>query len=153
MGFEHEERIYRKYADGLIRYATVLVGPSEAEDVVMEAVRKVLTAGGLAHADNAKAYLYRAVHNTAATATKRASAREAKERAAAFRDPIVSLGEVDLDVVHAVAELSTQQRAVVWLTYWDDLRPDAVAEILGVSVGSVKRHLARARAAIRKAMS
>jgi RNA polymerase sigma factor (sigma-70 family) len=48
-------------------------------------------------------------------------------------------------VLDAVARLSVQQRAAVFLTYWEDLRPDAVAERMGVSPGTVKRHLDRAR--------
>lgn len=53
--------------------------------------------------------------------------------------------EVDLDVLRAVERLSVQQRAAVFLTYWVDLTPDDVAVRMGVSTGTVKRHLARAR--------
>ena len=57
-------------------------------------------------------------------------------------DPAASM---DLEVLDAVARLSVQQRAAVFLTYWEDLTPDAVAQRMGVSAGTVKRHLARAR--------
>jgi RNA polymerase sigma factor (sigma-70 family) len=43
-----------------------------------------------------------------------------------------------------VERLSMQQRAAVLLTYWADLPVEAVASQMGVSTGSVKRHLARA---------
>ena len=50
----------------------------------------------------------------------------------------------------AVDKLSVQQRASVVLTYWEDLTPNEVALRLGVSEGSVKRHLARARSKLKE---
>jgi len=41
---------------------------------------------------------------------------------------------------------------VVVLTYWDDLASAAIAERLGISDGSVRRHLARARKRLRMAL-
>lgn len=49
----------------------------------------------------------------------------------------------------AVAALSSQQRAVVFLTYWMDEPIDVVAEILAVRPGTVRRQLARARHRLR----
>ena len=40
------------------------------------------------------------------------------------------------------SELSVKQRAVIVLTYWEDLSPSAVAQLMGISEGAVKRHLA-----------
>jgi RNA polymerase sigma factor (sigma-70 family) len=48
--------------------------------------------------------------------------------------------------------LSERQRAVVYLTYWDDLDPPRIAELLGISDGAVRRHLARARHHLRKTL-
>ena len=53
------------------------------------------------------------------------------------------------DVVRALAELPRQQRAVVVLTYFEDLSHPRAAEILGISVGTVKSTLARALATLR----
>jgi RNA polymerase sigma factor (sigma-70 family) len=55
-------------------------------------------------------------------------------------------------VREAVGTLSLRQRAVVVLTYWADLDPATIAERLGISDGSVRRHLARARARLREAL-
>lgn len=61
--------------------------------------------------------------------------------------------EVDLDVRHdvrrALAALPRQQRAVVVLTYFDDLSHPQAAEVLGVSVGTIKSTLSRALAKLR----
>jgi RNA polymerase sigma-70 factor (ECF subfamily) len=58
--------------------------------------------------------------------------------------------EVDVDVLAAVDKLSVQQRASVVLTYWEDLTPAEAGSRLGISEGSVKRHLARARSRLKE---
>ena len=45
------------------------------------------------------------------------------------------------------------QRAVVFLTYWDDLTVEAVADVLQIAPGTVKAHLARARASLRRVLA
>lgn len=57
------------------------------------------------------------------------------------------------DVVAAVVRLSPQQRACVYLTYWEDLAPGDVAERLGIGEGTVKRYLARARSRLREVLN
>jgi RNA polymerase sigma-70 factor (ECF subfamily) len=58
--------------------------------------------------------------------------------------------QIDPDVIAAVNKLSVQQRASVVLTYWEDLTPIEVSLRLGISQGTVKRHLARARARLKE---
>jgi RNA polymerase sigma-70 factor (ECF subfamily) len=48
--------------------------------------------------------------------------------------------------------LSLRERAVVHLTYWEDLAPRDVAAVLKVSEGAVKRYLARARGKLREVL-
>ncbi|WP_049794842.1 sigma-70 family RNA polymerase sigma factor [Micromonospora aurantiaca (nom. illeg.)] len=45
-----------------------------------------------------------------------------------------------LSVVGALRRLTTRQRAVVVLRHYEDLTEAQVAEVLGCSVGTVKRH-------------
>ncbi len=54
------------------------------------------------------------------------------------------------EVLEQVAKLSVRQRAVVVLTYWDDFDRATVAALLGISEGTVKRHLARAHHKLRE---
>lgn len=61
--------------------------------------------------------------------------------------------EIRPEVVEAMSALTTNQRAAVVLTYWEDLTPSGVAGRLGVSDGTVRRHLARARAKLREVLS
>lgn len=48
--------------------------------------------------------------------------------------------------------MSPRQRAVVHLTYWEDLTTATIAERLGVSVGTVKRHRSRAHEKLEEAL-
>lgn len=50
----------------------------------------------------------------------------------------------DVDLRRALTGLAVRQREAVVLRYWVDLDLAGVAAVMGVSVGSVKQHLARA---------
>jgi RNA polymerase sigma factor (sigma-70 family) len=138
------EQVYRSYAQELTRYATGLVGPADAGDVVTDACLKAFSARDWDAVANRRAYLYRTVLNVATDHHRSTLSRRVREMRAAGPDSSMPV-EVDLDVLEAVQRLSVRQRAAVLLTYWADLSPDVVAERMGVSSGSVKRHLARAR--------
>lgn len=58
--------------------------------------------------------------------------------------------ETSIDAHRALAALSEQQRAVVYLTYWDDQTPAQIAELLDVAEGTVRKQLARARDHLRR---
>ncbi|MGD2052293.1 MAG: RNA polymerase sigma factor [Acidimicrobiia bacterium] len=144
-----DEEIYRKHADDLMRFATGLVGPFDAADVVTDACLRAFRSRGWSEVANHRAYLYRSVLNQARShhrSTLRRRVRELRAAGPATAPP----QEVDVDVLAAVDRLSVQQRAAVVLTYWEDLAPREVASRLGVSEGSVKRHLARARARLKE---
>ncbi len=143
-GVMDNEQVYRSYADELTRYATGLVGPADAADVVTDACLKAFDAKGWPEVSNRRAYLYRTVLSVATDHHRSTLSRRLREMKAADRD-VTQPVEIDVDVLSAVERLSVRQRAAVVLTYWADLPPDAVAERMGVSTGSVKRHLARAR--------
>ena len=53
---------------------------------------------------------------------------------------------VDVDLQRAIAALSEGQRRAVVLHHLVDLPVDQVAEVLGISPGTVKTHLHRGRA-------
>lgn len=145
--------VYRLHADELVRYATALVGPTDAPDVVVDAVLSAVGSPGWSAVGNQRAYLYRAVLNTCASLRRRDARRSVREaRAGAVADPGASPDDASLDARRALAGLSPQQRAVVYLTYWDDLAPAQVAALLGVSEGSVRKQLARAREHLRRVL-
>jgi RNA polymerase sigma-70 factor (ECF subfamily) len=55
-----------------------------------------------------------------------------------------------VDAHRALQQLAPQQRAVIYLTYWEDLRPQQIAELLEVGEGTVRKQLARAREHLRR---
>ena len=136
--------VYAAYADELVRFATGLVGPADAQDVVAEAVIRVMSSPVWEEANNRRALLYRAVWFEARSLQRSAARRRAREVLAVGRE-VVDPPEPRPDVWRAVSVLSPQQRAVVFLTYWEDLNPRSIAEVLEISEGTVRRHLARAR--------
>ena len=140
--------IYGKHADDLVRFATGLVGPADAPDVVANAVIRALSSRSWPAVTNHRAFLTRAVLNEARMHHRSTLRRRARESRAAAHD--VSFDAVPHpEVLEQVARLSLRQRAVVVLTYWDDLDQYAVADRLGISTGSVRRHLARAHSRLR----
>lgn len=138
------EETYRLYARELTEYATTLVGPFDAADVVTDSCLKAFASRGWPEVLNRRAYLYRTVFSVAKDHHRSTMSRRLRELKAAEPHTVAPV-EVDLDVLIAVERLSVQQRAVVYLTYWADLAPEDVADRMGVSTGTVKRHLARAR--------
>lgn len=145
------EAEYRAHAADLVRYATVLVGPHDANDVVNEAVTATIARGSLTSTDDVRAYWFGAVARTAAGWHRSSFRRRAREQRAAERtDPIAPSTPADARAV--LSALSTQQRAVVYLTYWLDWPVDRVADALDVSDGTVKKQLARAREHLREVL-
>ncbi len=78
--------------------------------------------------------------------------RRRDREASVAPDPVVHPPEVHPEVRTAVERLSVRQRAVVILAYWEDLTDQMIAEYLGISAGSVRRHLARARSRLRRVL-
>jgi RNA polymerase sigma factor (sigma-70 family) len=146
---------YRGCAADLIRYATVLVGSSDAQDVVSDAMVRVLSrTQEWSLVDNPRAYLFRAVLNQATTHHRSSSRRLRREDRAARLTVVPNAGDAadSLSALHTLDRLSPQQRAIVYLTYWDDLSPTQIAILLDVSEGSIKKQLARAREQIRRTL-
>lgn len=146
-----DERLYRDLGPQLIRFATALVGRSDAQDVMANAFTKAMAARSWPSVENQRAYLYRAVHNEARSHLKRTARRSERESLAA-RPERWELAGLDPDVRAAVLRLSLRQRAVIVLTYWVDADPPTTADMLGISEGSVRCHLARARANLREVL-
>ena len=147
-----DEELYRKHSDELTRFATGLVGPSDAADVVSAAVLRAIQSKEWAGVENRRAYLYRSVMNEA-RATQRSTARRRRreERSAPSE---ASSGENLHPEIRALVDcLSLRQRAVILLTYWSDLDPAGIASLLQISEGSVRRHLARARHHLRERLN
>jgi RNA polymerase sigma-70 factor (ECF subfamily) len=143
-----DEEIYAKHADDLLRFAMGLVGRSDAPDVVSAAVLRAISSKSWSDVRDPRRYLYRAVLNQVRNDHRDRQRRWSKELRAADRDTSF-LPEYRPEVLAAVKRLSVRQRAVVVLSYWEDLPPVDIGHRLGISEGAVRRHLARARSKLR----
>ena len=154
------EDAYRRWADDLVGYASVLVPAAAAPDVVADTFADLLArpTEGWSRARDARGFLFGAIANRARMYHRETGRRRRRE----LQPSVTSVGRIvagppavalDPVVISAVEGLSVQQRAMVYLTYWADYPVDQVAGILGVSDGTVRRQLARARAKLREVLS
>lgn len=141
---------YQKWGEELMGYAAVLVGVDAAPDVVSDALVKLIESRHWPGAEDKRAYMFRSVLNAARMHHRSAGRRRARERWAATS--VVGPTEPEPGLAAELVRLSPRQRAVIYLTYWDDLTPGVIAGMLDISEGSVRRHLARARERLRKAL-
>ena len=141
---------YEKYSDELVRFATGLVGPTDGPDLVAGAMVNVLALPSWASVENPRAYLYRTVLNEAKRNHRKTMRRRAGEIRAASQLGASSLPDIHPEVLEAVSKLSFRQRAVVFLAYWEDLRPVEIARRLDIGESTVHRHLSRAEARLRR---
>ena len=145
---------YDKHAHALVRFAASQVGASDADDVVSVAVIGVMQLD-VDDIDDVRAYLYRAVANACRKHWRSVDRRRRRDLMLVSRPDTVD-SELDDERVSAVLRsletLSVQQRAVVHLTYWEDLTAPPAAARLGVSCGTVHRQLARARQKLRRSI-
>lgn len=142
------EDAYRRFSSDLVRFASVLVGSDAAADVVSSAVLRLLDAGDKS-VRNHRAYLFQVVANEARNWKRGEARRRVREEKSSRGTDMSYPAEPYPEVRRAVEGLSVRQRAVVYLTYWEDLTDQRVADHLGISAGSVRRHLARARKKLR----
>jgi RNA polymerase sigma-70 factor (ECF subfamily) len=141
---EDEIAVHR---DELLVYACRLAGDRDAaEDVVHSAFLKALqSARSGVEARNLRAWLYRIVHNEALTARRRSrrefAALVTLPQTAAAQDPARTrlLGKVEREI----GLLAEPYRAALQLRYLQHLKVEDVAEVLQLSVGTVKSQLAR----------
>jgi RNA polymerase sigma factor (sigma-70 family) len=146
-----EEELYRANATRMMALAAVTVGPSSAADVVSTVVLDLLKSNRWVQADDPAAYAMRAIVLASRMHLRSEGRRGIRERRTALSEQSSFEQErVDPAIAALLSNLSAQQRAVIYLTYWEDLLPVDVAKLLGVSDGAVRRQLARARAQLRK---
>ncbi|MEN9645517.1 MAG: hypothetical protein RL238_2186 [Actinomycetota bacterium] len=147
-----DEELYGKHADELIRFATTLVGPTSADDVVANAVVRAMTSAAWATVTEPRAYLFRSVLNEARMAGRSDRRRARREHATAPHESVETPG-VSLEVRDAMARLSLRQRSALYLAYWHDMSVDDIARTLDISRRSTERALTDARRTLEEHLS
>jgi RNA polymerase sigma factor (sigma-70 family) len=144
------EHAYRRDHARLVGLAAWLVdGRGLAEEVVHDVfVRVVENPPTLRDSEQLGSYLRAAVVNHCRSRVRRLvlERRHLKgERDSTDPLPDDALSEDSEHVRAAVLALPMRQRQAIVLRFYDDLTVDQIAEALGVSSGSVKTHLHRAK--------
>ncbi len=146
----NDEEVYAEVRLDLMRYATALVGVSDAGDLVSSAVTKVLERhGSLTRVDDPKPYLMKVVLNEARM-RHRSMSRQRRAVAA------LGGGHVDPhhdEVLDVVMDLSPRQRAAVFLAYYEQYTPTEIADLMGCRPGTVRRYLHLARRKLKEVLS
>ncbi|MEV6103235.1 SigE family RNA polymerase sigma factor [Streptomyces sp. NPDC051940] len=142
----------------LLRTARSLTAnPADAEDLLQTALTKTYLAWDRIEDPRAvDGYVRRALLNTRTSEWRR---RRVDEFAAGDElpepDPLPVVDPAERQATHdamwrAVLKLPARQRAMVVLRYYEDLTEVQTAEVLGVSVGTVKSAVSRALAKLRE---
>ena len=134
--------VYEAVAPGLVRFATALVGPDDAADVVSTVVVRVLGKRTLSSLEKPEAYLMQAVMNEVRQ-MHRGRVRQRRAMVRVGPGP-VSRDAADVartDLTEAVMALPPQQRAAAYLVYWCNFTAAEAAELMGWSDGTVRRYL------------
>lgn len=148
---DSDEELYRKYSSELLRFAAVLIGPGDADDIVSAAFLRAFSSPRWSAVEDHRPYLYRAVLNESRQTGRSSRRRLARELSVARSDQ-VEPDDLRLEVAGAVASLSMQQRAVVYLTYWFGMTASETATALGLSQRATERHLHSARVLLRRSL-
>ena len=138
--------LFFAHASRLVRLAALL-GDDDPEDVVQESFCKLYGARGRLQADDAKvvAYLNKIVVNEVRSRHRR---RQVARRDAHLfttvdmADPTAVHGDRRA-VAEALAGVSPRQREALVLRFWMDLPLAAIADAMGVRIGTVKSQISR----------
>lgn len=141
----------------LLRTARSLTAnPSDAEDLLQTALAKTYAAWE--RIENQRAldgYVRRALLNTRTSQWRKRRVDEFACDELPEPEPLPDDDPAERQALHdamwrAIMKLPTRQRAMVVLRYYEDLSEAQTAEVLGVSVGTVKSAVSRALAKLRE---
>jgi RNA polymerase sigma-70 factor (sigma-E family) len=137
-------------ATARLAYALTL-DHQKAEDLAQEAFTKLWFRWQKVYDESPEGYLRRIVTTTFLSGRRRRWTAEHPTDRPPETSTSCGTGRVDdrLALHQAMARLSPRQRAAVYLRFSEDMSEQAVAEMLGCSVGSVKQHTSRGLAALR----
>jgi RNA polymerase sigma factor (sigma-70 family) len=151
--------IVDRYRTPLLRYCAGIVGADRAEDAVQQAL--ISAHDALTRTDEVRhlrSWLYRIAHNTALNvlrAVRDDVPLDPAHAAAAGDGPAASFerGERLRATLAAVGQLPERQRAALVLRELEGRSHEEIADALGVTKGSARQHLMRARTAVRGAVT
>jgi RNA polymerase sigma-70 factor (ECF subfamily) len=145
--------MYQKYIDEMTRFAASLSGPFVAAEIASDAAVRALSGGRWREASDVRAYLFRSVLNEARSNVRANDRRLRRETEYCRRQELRRSADVSVETLELLVKLTVRQRAVIYLTYWEDLDGEAVAAALGLSRRTVERELSVARQRLKKGLA
>ncbi len=142
--------LYDRYNAPLLRVALRMLGRlQDAEDAVQETFLKLFRSiGGFRRGARFSTYLFQILNNTCIDAIRRKKNTDA-DPADAETIGTASFHELSHSLTEAVDSLPEQMKACFVLFAVEQFSQEEAAEILGVSVGTVKTSVHRARKKLR----
>jgi RNA polymerase sigma-70 factor (sigma-E family) len=156
MGTSDEfDSFVRSRTPSLLRAAYLLTGDQHlAEDLVQTALARTHRSWGRLHErGNAEAYTRKAMYHLQVSFWRRRRVAESfpgdlPENRRGGRDHAEATS-LRLTLHHALLQLTARQRAVLVLRFFEDRTEPEAAELLGVTIGTVKSQTAKALARLR----
>ena len=159
MDTEDESR-FREFvgarSKALLQTAYLLTGDWEySRDLVQGALASLARRWGqLADPERAEAYARKAVYHAHIDRTRRLAWRRERSTASVPDTPVPGGDPADAvvnreEVLAALRRLPPRQRAVVVLRYFEDRSDDEIAEVLGITAGTVRSQHHKALKALR----
>lgn len=156
--------LYSRASRALWSYVYRVTGnAADADDIVQEAFLRLLRAepelgsrrpSGLRDEEDRRRYLYRVASNLVVDRWRTRKRQREDERGAATDDVGTVAGGLqasgqDRDVAKTFAELTSRERALLWLAYVEGESHEEIAASLGLGRRSIKVLLFRARRRLR----
>jgi RNA polymerase sigma factor (sigma-70 family) len=134
--------------------------PSEAEEVLQLVYLKILDGRARYRGESSfKTWLFAVIRKTAAGERRKNLLRRVILNAGAERlpkpprteDPALALERTETQTRfrHALAQLPARQQQTLHLVFYEDLSLQESAEVIGISVGAVRKHYGRAKKTLR----
>ena len=141
---DEESRLFAELYGPLRRFAAV-VGPIEVDpdDLLQEAVARVLRRKRLTDLEHPGAYLRRAMVNLASN-HRRSLARE-RRALSMFGATVEPVGDVYPSDLNELLGLSPRERAVLYLSEVEGYRYAEIGQLLGCSEAAARKRAMRAR--------
>jgi len=150
------------YIPGLRRFARALLrdDPASADDLVQDTLERALANWQRRHSDkDPRGWIYTILYNRFRSECVRLSRRGAHQDLYRTPEPVLPAIEggqeaavMHRDLLRGFAQLSEDQRAVLFLISVEDLSYEEAARVLDVPIGTVMSRLSRARETLRRYM-
>jgi RNA polymerase sigma-70 factor (ECF subfamily) len=126
----------------------------DADDIVQDAFCRLLRADvGSLSDEEMRRYLFRIAGNLMTDRWRRAEREMSWLARLRGEPPVDRVAERDDSVSREFAELKPRERALLWLAYVEEHNHQEIARALGLTRGSVKVLLSRARARLRRLLT